>query len=126
MLIVDDDYEVRGFLSIAFERAGIDVDVAENGTSAIQLIDRFPSPYCAVVLDLHIPAPDGITVAQHIQECCEGLPIVILTGRSDLVERVKEMNLTNVRAILVKPVQPSVILTAAHSACTRGFLRPND
>ena len=119
--MVDDDFAARGLLSLAFERAGIDVDVAEDGVQAVDLLARNGANYCTVVLDLHIPPPDGIDVARHIALTFPGLPVIVVSGRPDLSVQLHdgtEISRT-VKLLISKPVDPTTVADVVHSHCLR-------
>src|SRR5207248_9056145 len=105
VLVVDDDYAIRSLLSIGFERAGIDVLVAETGTQAIGLLALGKCDFCCVILDLQLPRPDGIEIAKYVATACPELPVVIISGHPEMAERVKSEDLRSVvRSIFMKPV----------------------
>ena len=116
ILIVDDEPSVRWLLAIAFDRQGIESDVAESGKEAVALLTRTRCRYCCVVLDLNIPPPDGIEVAKFIHQQCRDLPVVVVSGRSDLAERLRSAEFNSVvKRIVMKPVDPSSLVRYVHS-----------
>jgi DNA-binding response OmpR family regulator len=121
LLVVDDDSGMRSLLSTAFERSGVDTNVAESGTEALELLRRRGSRYCAVLLDLNVPSPDGIEIARYIRDHDSTLPVIIISGRADLAERVKDAGLESVvKLILMKPVNLEQLVKFVHgSGCIR-------
>ena len=89
VLIVDDEPSVRWLLAIAFDRQGIESDVAESGKEAVALLTRTRCRYCCVVLDLKIPPPDGIEVTKFIYQNCRDLPVVVVSGHSHKPARLE-------------------------------------
>lgn len=67
----------------------IESHVAESGKEAVALLTRMRCCYCCVVLDLKIPPPDGIEVTKFIYQQCRDLPVVVVSGHSDLTEGIK-------------------------------------
>ena len=111
LLIVDDAPDVRWLLATAFQRAGFETDVAERGTEAVRLIERNGSLYCCVLLDLNIPPPDGLAIAQLIREKWSNLPVIVISGHPDLVDRVNQAEMSAiVRLVVMKPVSPQVLI----------------
>ena len=124
VLIVDADFEVRGMFSAAFELQGIDADVAESGTEAMSLLRLYPDRYCQVVLQLNVPAPDGIRIAQHVREFIPDLPVTVLTSDPDAAERIRNAGLSRtVRLIIPKPTVPVAVVGYIHSHCARRVRR---
>lgn len=73
-------------------------------------------PYCCVVLDLRFPPPDGIDVTKFIYQQCRDLPLVVVSGRSDLAERLKSAEFSSVvKRIVMKHVDPSSLVRYVHS-----------
>jgi len=115
VLIVDDEASARFLLAVAFQRAGFDTDVAESGRDAIALLKR-SRQYCCVLLDLNIPPPDGIAVAEFIRDSVPDLPVIVVSGYSDLAERMKNANLGSVvRLVVMKPIEASTIVNHVHA-----------
>ena len=116
ILIVDDEPSVRWLLAIAFDRQGIESDVAESGREAVALLTRTRFRYCCVVLDLNIPPPDGIEVAKFIHQKCRDLPVVVVSGHSDLAERIRNAEFGSVvKRIVMKPIDTSALVRFVHS-----------
>jgi two-component system phosphate regulon response regulator OmpR len=85
ILVVDDDPRVRTMLSRYFEEEGFRVSLAESGAA---MRDRMgSSPADLVLLDLVLPGEDGIALARELRSQSD-VGIIMLTGRSDIVDRV--------------------------------------
>ena len=124
VLVVDDDFEVRGMFSAAFELQGIDADVAENGIEAMRLLRLYPDRYCLLVLDLNVPAPDGIRIAQHVREFKPDLPVIVLTDDDEAAERIRNAELARTVSLIIrKPTVPVAIVGYMHSHCARRVRR---
>lgn len=107
VLVVDDDFVIRGMFSAAFERNDLEVDVAESGQEALGLLKLYPDRYLAVVLDLNIPPPDGLAIARYVSEAIPDLPVVVLSADADSADRVREAELARtVKFIIRKPADP--------------------
>lgn len=70
----------------ALQREGYAVDVAQNGTDALWAVGE--NPYDALVLDVMIPAPDGIEVLRRIRAQGCWVPVLVLTARGSVGDRV--------------------------------------
>lgn len=129
VLIVDDDFTVRGVFSRAFELANIAVDVAEDGVQTMRLLRLHPERYCALILDLNVPAPDGIRIAQHVKKEIPNLPVVVVTADPNAKERIWNAGLERtVKLILPKPFDPNAAVAYVHDECMkpRGTVAPTD
>ncbi len=80
LLLVDDEEEFLTSSSQALGRRGFEVDIAPNGVSALDMIDK--SNYDLVVLDVKMPDIDGIEVFRQISKKLPNLPVILLTGHS--------------------------------------------
>src|SRR3954467_15448017 len=86
VLVVDDDAAIRSTLARSLGAEGYAVDVATNGRDALQVArDRTPD---LVVLDLMLPGLTGLDVCRRLRAAEEHLPIVLLTARDAVADRV--------------------------------------
>ncbi len=84
--MVDDDQAVRESLRRSLAFNGYDVDLAEDGLEAIEMIaQRRPD---ALVLDLMMPRLDGLETCRRLRSSGEDLPILVLTARDAVSDRV--------------------------------------
>ena len=86
VLVVEDDPDLSRQLTAALQAAGYSVDVAMDGEEGHFLGDN--EPYDAAVLDLGLPAMDGITVLKHWRRDGRSMPVLILTARDRWSEKV--------------------------------------
>lgn len=85
VLIVDDDLALSEMLSIVLRQEGLDVTHVADGTSAVAAFrDSRPD---LVLLDVMLPGMDGMEVCRRIR-AESGVPIVMLTARTDTVDIV--------------------------------------
>ncbi|WP_163687506.1 response regulator transcription factor [Mycolicibacterium gadium] len=86
ILVVDDDRAVRESLRRSLSFNGYSVELAQDGLEALDLIasDR-PD---AVVLDVMMPRLDGLEVCRQLRSTGDDLPILVLTARDSVSERV--------------------------------------
>ena len=110
LLLVDDDDDVARVYTRAFERAGMTVQRARNGSEAIAMIHS-ATPLQAAVVDLVLPGIGGLDVVRAIRAAHPGCRIVAVTG---LAEPALEAPLraAGADAFLVKPVDLDLLLKA--------------
>jgi two-component system response regulator MprA len=100
ILVVDDDAAVRSSLDRALRLEGYSVSVAADGTSALRSI-AITEPD-AVILDLGLPDMDGLAVCERIRGAGADLPVLILTARDAIDDRVQGLD-AGADDYLVKP-----------------------
>ncbi len=86
ILLVDDDAELTTMLQHALDRMGHAVDVVATGEDALWL--AAVCEYDALILDVNLPASDGFTVCQELRTRGDWTPILFLTGRTAVADRV--------------------------------------
>lgn len=91
LLIAEDDRALGMFLRRGLEADGHQVTLAADGQVAVDtfLVDM-PD---LTILDLNLPRMDGMEVLQKIRSCNDQLPILILTGRSEMETRIRCLDL---------------------------------
>ncbi|MDP4962063.1 MAG: response regulator transcription factor [Mycobacterium sp.] len=90
ILVVDDDRAVRESLRRSLAFNGYTVDLAEDGVEALEAIaSERPD---AVVLDVMMPRLDGLEVCRQLRSTGDDLPILVLTARDSVSERVSGLD----------------------------------
>ncbi len=82
VLLVDDEEDFLTASSQALQRRGLEVDVAPNGVTALEMVDA--KQYDVIVLDVKMPDIDGIEVFRIIRRKYPNLPVILLTGHSSI------------------------------------------
>lgn len=90
LLLVEDDESMSRALRLALERRGFEVEVAGNGNDALQRL-RFAAPDLTL-LDLTIPGMDGLAVLQKARSHGVTAPILVLTARGAVGDRIQGLN----------------------------------
>lgn len=86
LLVIEDDEKILEAISEYFSRAGYNVVTAEDGVAGVQsALSERPD---AVVLDLMLPKMDGLAVCREIREKAPYVPILMLTAKDDVVDKV--------------------------------------
>jgi two-component system copper resistance phosphate regulon response regulator CusR len=91
ILIVEDERRLAAFLKKGFEAESMAVDVALDGNEGANLARE--ADYDAIVLDLMLPGKDGITVLREIRAAGKTTPILILSARGEVEDRIQGLNL---------------------------------
>ncbi|QJQ06679.1 response regulator [Undibacterium piscinae] len=91
ILLVEDHLELSRWLAKALEDAHLTVECAMNGADADALLHT--QEYALVILDLTLPKMDGLDVLKRLRARGSKAPVLILTARGGLNERVQGLNL---------------------------------
>jgi two-component system, OmpR family, response regulator MprA len=86
VLVVDDDDKVRASIDRALRANGFDVQLAQDGAAALRMIEA--GSVDAVVLDVLMPGLDGISVCRSLRADGSDVPILMLTARTAVADRV--------------------------------------
>jgi len=100
ILVAEDDRPVASFLKKGLEAEHYAVDVAPDGQEALYMAEEYD--YDLLVLDLVLPRMDGLQVLRQIRTKKQPLPVLVLTGRSRVEDRVKGLDL-GADDYLIKP-----------------------
>ncbi len=87
LLIVEDDAHVRRVLTDALASDGFDVESVSDGATALAALGDEEPPEL-MVLDLVLPDRDGLEICRECRERLAGLPILIVTAKDDVEDRV--------------------------------------
>jgi two-component system, OmpR family, response regulator MprA len=86
-MVVDDERAVRESLRRALELEGYEIELAENGNEALDLLAEGAQPD-ALVLDVLMPGVDGLEVCKRLRRSGNQLPVLMLTARAEVENRV--------------------------------------
>ena len=100
ILVVDDEPAFRQAISRALALEGYDVEEAGEGAEALGRLIR--DDVDAIVLDVSMPAPDGLEVARRLRDADDRTPILMLTARDAIDDRVAGLD-AGADDYLVKP-----------------------
>jgi len=123
ILVVEDESLLRTQLAAAIEAAGYAVDCAGNGERADFLGQT--EAYDAAILDLGLPAVDGLTVLRRWREGGVAMPVLILTARGSWHEKVQGID-TGADDYVVKPFRMEEVLARLRALIRRstGMVKP--
>ena len=91
ILIVEDDAVLADGMSSALRKYGYIVDCLADGTHADQVLGT--ADYDLTILDIGLPRMDGFEVLQRLRARRKKMPVLVLTARDELADRVKGLNL---------------------------------
>jgi two-component system copper resistance phosphate regulon response regulator CusR len=120
-LVIEDEKRIADFLSRGLESAGYAVDVAGDGASAIDMVHA--TDYDLVILDMMLPDMDGLKVLEKIRNRKASPPVLILSARGGVDDRVKGLEL-GADDYLVKPFAFVELLARVRVLLRRGQPTP--
>ena len=100
ILIAEDQPELRRMLVKNLTAAGYTVDGVPDGAEALAYLDA--AAYDAAVLDIMMPKVDGLTVLRTLRARCSALPVLLLTARDAVADRVDGLD-AGADDYLIKP-----------------------
>jgi len=116
ILVIEDDHVVQKALRRLFEREGYIVDTAADGIAGLELF-RKNAP-AALVLDLWLPGKSGQEVCREIKATSPDLPIVVLSAKTDVSDKVLLLEL-GADDYVTKPFSPRELLARVRAATRR-------
>src|SRR5579883_1661626 len=120
-LVVEDEKRIADFLSRGLESAGYAVDVAHDGNTALEMAHQ--TDYDLVILDMMLPDMDGLQVLEKIRNRKTSPPVLILSARGGVDDRVKGLEL-GADDYLVKPFAFVELLARVRVLLRRGQPTP--
>jgi len=90
VLVVEDHANTAAFVRKALQAEGFAVDVCRNGDDA--LAAAAATPFDAIVLDIMLPGRDGLSVLRQLRERCNVTPVLLLSARGEVNERIEGLN----------------------------------
>lgn len=106
ILVVDDDPAVLVGVTGMLTQAGYPTESAATGTEALSLLTH---PTHLVVLDVMLPDIDGHTLCRHIRQLPDYIPILMLSARDELTDKVLGLEL-GADEYVTKPFEPRELL----------------
>jgi DNA-binding response OmpR family regulator len=91
ILVVEDERKIARFVQKGLKEFGFAVDVVGRGDEALEII--LDNPFAAIVLDIMLPGRDGLSILRALRERSNAVPVLILTARGEVREKVEGLDL---------------------------------
>jgi two-component system copper resistance phosphate regulon response regulator CusR len=117
ILVVEDERRIADFISRGLQDAGYSVDIAGTGTAAVEI--EHQGGFDLVILDLMLPDMDGLQVLEQIRSRRAGPPVLILSARGAVDDRVQGLE-RGADDYLVKPFAFVELLARVRALLRRG------
>jgi DNA-binding response OmpR family regulator len=122
ILVVEDERKVASFIRQGLTEEGHTVEVAVDGSTALDLILE-GSPYDLVVLDLNLPRVDGFAILKAARARRVVTPVLVLTARDSVADKVRGLDL-GADDYLTKPFAFDEFLARVRALLRRGTAGP--
>ena len=113
---MEDDKKLAGLVRKGLEAQGFTVDFCDHGDDAYALATT--RAYDALVLDIKVPGRDGLSILRNLREQRLAVPVIIVTARSALNERLEGLNL-GADDYLTKPFYVDELIARLHAVTRR-------
>jgi len=117
VLIVEDEKKTSSFVRKALQAESFAVDVMVNGEDA--LLAAANTPFDAIVLDIMLPGRDGLSVLRQLRERKNTTPVLLLSARGEVNERVEGLN-AGADDYLPKPFELAELVARVRALTRRG------
>ncbi|MEN6627800.1 MAG: response regulator transcription factor [Candidatus Sumerlaeia bacterium] len=91
VLVVEDETRIAQFIEMGLREQGWAVDVRHRGDDALATVESHA--YDLIVLDIMLPGRDGLSILRQLREQGNHVPVILLTARNALNERVEGLQL---------------------------------
>jgi two-component system, OmpR family, response regulator len=91
LLVIEDEKKIANLLLKGLKEQGYAVDICHDGNEGLERATK--QPYDVIILDIMLPGRDGLSVLRTLRERKVTTPVMILTARGELTERVEGLNL---------------------------------
>jgi len=116
VLVVEDEKKIASFIKRGLKEQNFNVDVLHNGDEAYERI--LAHPYDIIVMDIMIPGKDGLSILKNIRKQHINTPVLLLTARSELDDRIEGLNL-GADDYLTKPFFVEELIARIHAIIRR-------
>lgn len=118
ILFVEDEAKIANFVQAGLKEQGFVVDYCDNGNEGY---DRaLDNDYDALVLDIMVPGKDGLSILKHLRRQGQNVPIILLTARNELDDRIEGLNL-GADDYLAKPFFVEELVARIHAVVRRSL-----
>ena len=117
VLVVEDEKKTASFIRKALQAEGFAVDVCHRGDDALAAASA--TPFDAIVLDIMLPGRDGLSVLRQLRERKISTPVLLLSARGEVNERVEGLN-AGADDYLPKPFELDELIARVRALGRRG------
>ncbi|HEX9022514.1 MAG TPA: response regulator, partial [Geobacteraceae bacterium] len=116
ILVIEDERRLAQLLKRGLEENHFAVDISHDGEEGKYMAENYP--YDAVLLDLMLPELDGLEILQSLRAGGSDVPVVIITARGEVEDRIKGLNI-GADDYVAKPFDLAELIARLHSVIRR-------
>ncbi|OQC62554.1 MAG: Transcriptional regulatory protein CusR [Verrucomicrobia bacterium ADurb.Bin006] len=121
VLVIEDEKKIASFVRKGLEAEGFVVEVSHHGDEGYMLATS--RPYDVAVFDIMLPGRDGLSILRNLRDRKIPLPVILLTARGELNERLEGLNL-GADDYLTKPFYIEELVARIHAVTRRAAGTP--
>jgi len=91
VLFVEDEPKIASFVQVGLKEQGFVVDYCDHGDRAYE--KAIENEYDVILLDIMMPGKDGLFILKHLRQMGRNTPVILLTARNELDDRLQGLNL---------------------------------
>jgi len=122
ILVIEDERRLARLLKQGLEENGFTVDLAHDGAEGRFQVENYP--YDGVLLDLTLPEVDGLTILDSLRKRGSDVPVLIITARGEVDDRIKGLNL-GADDYLAKPFDLNELIARLRALIRRSRGKPS-
>ena len=122
ILIIEDEKKMAVILKQGLQEHAFVVDLAYDGEEGLYVAETYP--YDAVLLDIMLPVMDGLTVLGKLRSKRSDLPVLLITARGEIEDRIRGLNI-GADDYITKPFDFSELLARLKSVIRRSKGKPS-
>lgn len=116
ILVVEDEKKLASFIGKGLEEQGFKVTLCHDGSEAYAL--ACAEPFDLIVLDIMLPGRDGLSILKNLRDRKNTVPVILVTARSEMNERIAGLNL-GADDYIVKPFFADELLARVQAVLRR-------
>lgn len=117
ILFVEDEAKIASFVQAGLKEQGFVVDYCDNGNDGYNC--ALENEYDAIILDIMVPGKDGLSILKNLRRQGQNVPIILLTARNELDDRIEGLNL-GADDYLAKPFFVEELVARIQAVMRRG------
>lgn len=116
VLFVEDESRIANFVQTGLKEQGFVVDYYDNGNEGY--VQAMNNEYDAIVLDIMVPGKDGLAILKSLRQAGRNVPVILLTARNELDDRLEGLNL-GADDYIAKPFFVEELVARIHAVVRR-------
>lgn len=121
ILLIEDEPTLRKLEKNFLEKKGFIVDDVPNGMDGLSLLEL--NEYDCILLDLNLPEKDGITISKEIRELGKDIPIIMVTARSQIYDKLEGFD-SGADDYITKPFDMKELVARINAVIKRSSINP--